>query len=65
MLAALRIPDRVTGNLPHTTVRIALTMIAPLSLLVAFVVAAAKDRVPQSSGNLDAASSGSVRSHES
>jgi hypothetical protein len=54
MLAALRLSDRVTGSAAHTAVRIALTMIAPIGLLVAFVVVAAKEQVPRSGANLDA-----------
>jgi hypothetical protein len=54
MLAALRLSDRVTGSAAHTAVRIALTMIAPIGLLIAFVVVAAKEQVPQSGANLDA-----------
>jgi hypothetical protein len=54
MLAALRLSDRVTGSAAHTAVRIALTMIAPIGLLIAFVVVAAKEQVPRSDANLDA-----------
>jgi hypothetical protein len=53
MLAGLRLSDRATGSVAHGIVRIALTMIAPLAVLVAFVVVAAKERVADSSANPD------------
>ncbi len=53
ILAALRLSDWVNGNALHVMVRVVLTMVAPMALLFAFVVAAAREHVPPSRDELD------------
>jgi len=48
MLAALKLPGAVTGNLLHTTMRVLLTQLAPPLLLVAFIAAVLWTYRPQS-----------------
>ena len=62
MLAALRLPDSVTGNALHTTVRTILTMVAPAALLIAFIVAVLKEQaqIPAPDAELQAMDAGQV-----